>query len=111
MGLADARLARCLVAVHQAPGEAWSLERMAAVAGMSRTAFAATFRLVTGATPADYLADWRLTLASTELRAGRTIKAIADDVGYASASALSKAFKQRLGQAPRDWRHDAAIAS
>ena len=58
-GLADPRLARLLVALHAAPAAAWSLERMAAQAGMSRTAFAVAFKQATGATPAGYLADWR----------------------------------------------------
>ena len=103
-GLADPRLARLLVALHAAPAEAWSLERMAAQAGMSRTAFAVAFKQATDATPASYLADWRLTLAMSELRAGGLLKAVADSVGYGSATALSKAFKQRYGVAPRDWR-------
>ena len=103
-GLADPRLARLLVALHAAPAEAWPLERMAVQAGMSRTAFAVTFKQATGATPAGYLADWRLTLAMSELRAGGLLKAVADAVGYGSATALSNAFKQRYGVAPRDWR-------
>jgi AraC-like DNA-binding protein len=40
----------------------------------------------------------------SELRAGGLLKAVADAVGYGSATALSKAFKQRYGVAPRDWR-------
>ncbi len=102
-GLADTRLARLLVALHSAPAESWPLERMAAQAGMSRTAFAVVFKRATGTTPADYLANWRLTLAMSELRAGGMLKAVADSVGYGSATALSKAFKQRYGVAPRDW--------
>lgn len=83
-GLADPRLARLLVALHAAPAEAWPLERMAVQAGMSRTAFAVTFKQATGATPAGYLADWRLTLAMSELRAGGLLKAVADAVGTAA---------------------------
>ncbi len=59
-GLADARLARALVAMHEEPGQAWTLDRMAACAGMSRTAFANAFRETVGQTPADYLANWRM---------------------------------------------------
>ncbi len=102
-GLADARLARALVAVHRAPQEAWPLARMAAAAGMSRSAFAEAFRAATGTTPAAYLADWRLTLAGSLLRAGRPLKRIAAELGYAGAPSLSKAFRQRLGQSPREW--------
>jgi AraC-like DNA-binding protein len=54
-------------------------------------------------TPAHYLADWRLTLAQSRLRQGRPVKQIADELGYASASALSRLFSQRLGRSPRQW--------
>jgi AraC-like DNA-binding protein len=62
-GLGDPQLARVLVALHEQPGEPWMLEHMASKAGMSRSAFAARFKAVVGATPADYLANWRLTIA------------------------------------------------
>ena len=102
-GLSDPRLARALVAVHDAPGEAWPLERMAERAGMSRTAFANAFRDVVGQTPADYLTDWRIALAQGRLREGRSIKALAEELGYANPSALSRAFSARTGLSPRDW--------
>ncbi|MNS58291.1 Regulatory protein SoxS [compost metagenome] len=102
-GLSDARLARALVAVHEAPGEAWGVESMARCAGMSRSAFAATFREVVGQTPADYLADWRISLAQARLRDGMPLKLMADELGYANPSALSRAFLAKVGQSPRDW--------
>lgn len=102
-GLADARLARALVALHERPGEPWSLAAMAAEAGMSRSSFAAAFKAGVGQPPADYLADWRLSLAQTQLRQGRQVKQIADELGYASAPALSRLFSQRLGLSPRQW--------
>src|SRR5690606_29716423 len=73
-GLSDPRLARALTAMHDNPGEAWTLERMAGCAGMSRTAFANTFRNRLGQTPADYLAGWRIALAQRRLREGMPIK-------------------------------------
>ncbi|WP_300454359.1 AraC family transcriptional regulator [Accumulibacter sp.] len=103
MGLSDPRLARALVALHGAPQDDWTLPRMAAAAGMSRSAFAETFKTVTGTTPSAYLTDWRLTLASTLLRAGRSQKLAAAELGFSSASSLSRAFRQRFGAAPREW--------
>ncbi|WP_454674483.1 AraC family transcriptional regulator [Achromobacter pestifer] len=102
-GLSDPKLARALVAVHQAPRDEWSLEKLAAIAGMSRSAFAAAFKDATGTTPAAYLTDWRLSLAASMMRSGRPVKRVADELGFASASSLSKAFRQRMGASPRDW--------
>jgi AraC-like DNA-binding protein len=102
-GLSDPRLARALVAVHDAPGEPWSLERMAACAGMSRTAFANAFRDGVGQTPADYLTDWRMMLAQARLREGQSIKVLAEELGYANPSALSRVFAARTGLSPREW--------
>lgn len=103
-GLAHPQLARALVALHERPGDAWRLETMARAAGMSRSAFAAAFRREVGATPAEYLADWRLAIAQDALRDGQPLKAIAARLGYGSASALSRVFAQRLGTSPRAWR-------
>jgi AraC-like DNA-binding protein len=102
-GLADARLARALVALHERPGEPWSLETMAASAGMSRSAFAARFRALVGETPASYLAQWRVALACKLLRDGRSVKFAADALGYANASSLSRVFALETGLSPRAW--------
>jgi len=102
-GLGDPRLARALVAMHERPGEPWMLEQMAREAGLSRSAFALRFKSVVGATPADYLAGWRLSIAQAELRNGASIKTIAQALGYANASALSRLFAQKVGMSPREW--------
>ncbi len=101
--LSDARLARALTAVHEAPGEPWTLERMAERAGMSRTAFANAFRDAVGQTPADYLAAWRMDLAQARLSGGESIKRLAAELGYASPSGFSRAFTARHGLTPRQW--------
>lgn len=106
-GLSDPRLARALVAIHESPGEHWSVERMARRAGMSRTAFAVAFRRIVGQTPAEYLADWRMTIVQAQLRSGRSLKPLADELGYANASGLSRAFAARTGLSPRNWLRDA----
>lgn len=76
---------------------------MAECAGMSRSAFAALFKQAVGETPADYLIQWRLSLAQAQLRNGRSLKQVADELGYANASALSRVFTQRVGVSPRAW--------
>ena len=102
-GLSEPRLARALVALHDRPGSDWTLETMAHEAGMSRSAFAASFREHVGQPPAEYLAQWRMAIAQGLLRGGAAVKAIADELGYGSASAFSRAFTQVVGQSPRAW--------
>jgi AraC-like DNA-binding protein len=102
-GLAHPKLARALVAVHDAPGKAWALESMAAQAGMSRSAFAVAFKAQMGEAPAAYLLRWRVQLAQSQLRQGQSLKTAADHLGYASAASLSRAFTQSVGQSPRQW--------
>ncbi len=102
-GLADARLARALNALHADPAHGWTLQALADRAGMSRARFAAHFKRTVGVPPGDYLTGWRLTLARKALRKGLAVKQVAHDVGYANASALGRAFSQRFGVAPMKW--------
>lgn len=102
-GLADAQLGRVLAGLHEHPERSWDLPTMAQLAGMSRARFATRFREVTAQTPADYLAAWRVMTAQRLLARGASIKQVADDVGYGSASALSRAFMRRIGLTPGQW--------
>ena len=102
-GLADSRLAKALMIIHEQPARDWKLIDMAALAGMSRARFAVRFREITGETPADYLASWRVMTAQRLIKQGRQLKHIADDVGYGSASALTRAFARKVGCAPAKW--------
>lgn len=102
-GLGHPQLARSLVALHREPARPWTLESMAAEAGMSRSAFAREFHAVVGQPPGDYLIGWRLLLARQQLRAGEPLKRIAQAVGYGTEAALSRAFKTRHGLSPRAW--------
>lgn len=103
-GLADTRLRRALVAMHEQPAREWSLESLADSASMSRSVFANSFRETVGCTPGAYLQQWRIGLAQQALRKGRPLKLIASEVGYGSEAALSRAFKSVLGVSPRGWR-------
>lgn len=103
-GLSDPRLARALVALHESPAQAWTVGRMAERAGLSRAAFAARFRAVTGTTPAAYLGDWRLSLAAARIRSGTPIKQVAAECGFAGAASFSRAFRRCLGESPRGWQ-------
>jgi AraC-like DNA-binding protein len=102
-GLADERVARTLVAIHEEPGRPWTLTTMAQEANMSSSAFAARFKAVVGQAPAEYLTGWRLTIAQGRLRAGASVARTATELGYANPPAFSRAFTRELGRSPRAW--------
>lgn len=102
-GLADSRLCRALAPMHERPRHPWTVAELAGLAAMSRASFAAHFRRVVGDTPADYLVNWRISLAQGRLRAGTPIAVAAQEVGYESASALARAFRRKIGLSPTQW--------
>lgn len=106
-GLGHPQLAKALVALHDAPAAPWTLDALAARAGMSRSRFAEVFAQVVGATPAAYLAQYRITLAKDALLHGEGLERVAQHVGYGSAAALSRAFSALCGVSPREWRAQA----
>ena len=99
-GLSHPALHRALVAMHDAPDRPWRVEDLASVASMSRSQFMASFRLTVGTTPAAYLTTWRLMLARRALANGGKIKAVAQRVGFGSASAFSRAYMRAFGHPP-----------
>jgi AraC-like DNA-binding protein len=103
-GMANPQIAKSLVAIHSAPAEAWSLEKLAKEAGMSRSVYAASFKKILDTTPVEYLAQWRLSLAQKKLISGYSLKQIVDELGYGSEAAFSRAFKSRCEMSPREWR-------
>ncbi len=102
-GLSHPKLARALTAIHKDPGAEWALESMAEVAGMSRSAFASTFKTQLGSAPAEYLLQWRVSIAQSMLRSGVSIKRASEKLGYATAASFSRAFAQVVGCSPRIW--------
>jgi AraC-like DNA-binding protein len=102
-GLAHPGLARALTAMHESPGKPCSLVSLAQEAGMSRTAFANKFKETVGSTVLEYLTDWRISIAQTQLRNGQAVNLIATELGYANPSALTRVFTQRMGISPRAW--------
>lgn len=100
-GLADQRLARALVAMHARPQAAWTLERLAEEAGMSRTAFARHFHDVMLMPPGRYVQVVRLAIARSTVAAGRGLKQAALAAGYQNTSALSRALSREAGAASR----------
>lgn len=102
-GLADPQIGPVLEQLHARPGDEWTLERMALVAGMSRSRFASRFTGLVGQPAGEYLSAWRVSVVQSALLKGRPMKALVDEVGYKSASSLTRAFSQVVGMTPSAW--------
>lgn len=97
--------------LHMAPLEDWSVDRLARRVGVSRTVLAARFRHFLDMPPMHYLTHWRLQLAAQCLKATDTpMKGIAEQAGYESEAAFSRAFKRHFGLPPADWRRRQTLA-
>jgi AraC-like DNA-binding protein len=106
-GLRDQVVGQALAALHGAPTESWTVESLARNAGVSRSVLAEKFTAMVGQPPMQYLALWRMQLASRLLLDGGHIAAVSAAAGYASEAAFSRAFKKLVGQAPAAWRKGA----
>lgn len=104
--LQDRQIGRAIAQIHREPARAWTLASMAQIAAMSRSAFAARFNELVGEPAMHYLARWRMQVALTWLREGdRAIADMAEQLGYQSEAAFSRAFKRVMGVAPSAARH------
>jgi AraC-like DNA-binding protein len=107
----DARIGTVLTAMHERIENPWTVETLAAAAGMSRSAFALRFKKLLGETPLEYLTDWRMYKATGLLQEDDSkLFEVAKSVGYDSDAAFSKAFKRVLGMAPKEYRRSATEA-
>jgi len=106
-GLADHKISRAIVAVHENPGQSWSNEQLAQTAGMSLSRFCDVFRRIVGQTPQAYLRGWRMTLARQDLDRGARVGAVALRYGYSSPEALARAFQRQFGMCPSELKRNA----
>jgi AraC-like DNA-binding protein len=100
-GLSNIRLAPALRRIHLDPSGRLSIEALAEISAMSRSAFFECFRREVGLPPMEYVTSWRMALAKDLLvRRETPLVEIAAKIGYASASAFSVAFTRHVGVTP-----------
>lgn len=103
--LRDAPIGRVVRLIHQRPERSWTVCALANEANMSRSNFAARFKMRVGAAPQHYLQRYRFSKAVHLLQTtDAKIHEIARRVGYDSESSFSKAFKRVMGKAPGAYR-------
>lgn len=104
-GVGDRIVGAALNAIHQRPAHAWTLEELARDAATSRSVLAERFARLVGTTPMQYLMQWRMLLATNLLaRSDAPLASIAQDVGYQTDTAFSRAFRREFGVPPAAWR-------
>ena len=99
--LADNRICRVLQAVHEEPGHAWTMQGMAGLACMSRSAFAERFAQLMNVPPMQYVTQWRVNVAERLLQDPElSVASIAERLGYSSEAAFRRLFKRVSGTCP-----------
>ncbi len=100
----DPQMGIALSAIHDSVNTPWTVESLAAAAGMSRSAFAARFKELLGQTPLEYVTEWRMQKAMQLLeQRDKKLIDVARLVGYESDAAFSKAFKRVVGANPGEY--------
>jgi AraC-like DNA-binding protein len=106
--LNDDGIGAALRAVHADMAHSWSLQELAEISHMSRSAFAQAFKSHVGVPPLEYLIQWRMNLARDALaRDTLSISELARATGYQSESAFSTAFRRVVGSSPAKFRAQA----
>ena len=106
-------IARSIAYVSSHLDAPFSIDDMAARAGMSRAVFHRKFKQATTMAPIQFVKSMRLNNAAMKIAEGMTVNEAAIDVGYVSPSQFSREFKRMYGQSPRKWGggHQGAIGS
>jgi AraC-like DNA-binding protein len=106
-GVGDRIVGPALNALHTHPARAWTVEELAHRAGTSRSVLAERFQHLVGSSPMQYLTQWRMLLAANLLsRSNAPLARIAEDVGYQTDTAFSRAFRREFGLPPAAWRRN-----
>jgi AraC-like DNA-binding protein len=104
-GVGDRIVGIALKEMHKNPAHAWTLDALARTAGTSRSVLAERFQTLVGTAPMQYLTQWRMLLAANLLRGSNAqLARIAEDVGYQTDTAFSRAFRREFGAPPAAWR-------
>ena len=100
-GLRDPFIGKALSLLHGWPVQNWTIEELAKQVGVSRSLLAERFTDLVGIPPMQYLAKWRMQIASELLTGGNAkVATVAVEIGYASEAAFSRAFKKMVGMSP-----------
>ena len=103
----DPQVGRALSRIHHRLDQDWTVDSLATEVGMSRSRFADRFRELVGTGPMSYLTDWRMQRALALLREPHaSVQQVANQTGYHSPAAFSRAFSAKFGRSPKTGRRN-----
>jgi AraC family transcriptional activator of mtrCDE len=106
-GFANPQIREALEAIHSEPSKNWTVESLAKVAGMSRTAFSTKFSELVTLTPLSYLTSWRMQVARQLLvETDIPIIHVAMRSGYQSEASFGRVFKRHFDLPPAGYRRN-----
>ncbi len=99
--LKNPKIGKALAVIHAQPEKNWTVESLAQHAGMSRSGFSAKFSEIIGTSAKQYLTEWRMSLARMKiLQSPVLLVDLAEELGYKSEAAFSRAYKRIFGVPP-----------
>lgn len=92
--------------IHNHYNERIKIDEIADYIGITRGHLTNSFKKRTGMSPQQFLINFRLENAAHMLvvQKERTIAEVAEDCGYDDGMSFSKAFKQKYGMSPKEFR-------
>jgi AraC family transcriptional regulator of arabinose operon len=101
----DRRIERIISKIKKDTAAPWDTPTLAVLVNLSPSRFRHLFKQETGATPAQYLKDFRLSKAERMLRTTfLSIKQILKQVGIASNAHFVRDFRRKYGTTPTAYR-------
>ncbi|RYZ91659.1 MAG: AraC family transcriptional regulator [Proteobacteria bacterium] len=101
----NSKILPAIQAIHAAPGNSWTVAKLASACSLSRSTFMDLFGRETSISPLQYLAEWRMLLARQQIKNNASsVGELAESLGYSSESAFSHAFKRIVGKSPKAYR-------
>ena len=109
-GLRDKRLRQLIQTVVSRPDDEWNIEKMTALANLSRAQLMRLFKQQTGISPHAFVNLIRLRQAAVLLRqTADSVLSIALNVGFQSETHFGKAFKKQYGISPGQYRKNETV--
>jgi AraC-like DNA-binding protein len=103
--LRDKRLHKALTLIHQELEFNWTIANLGERVGMSRATLVRHFQSSVGLAPMAYILNWRMMKAYNLIKySNANLEQVAEQVGFASARTLSKAFQRQYTCTPSELR-------